>query len=57
MCLGGYRIGGEAVVVVRIGTWNLENLFRPAGGADPATDADYQAKLTALTTRHRRDGT
>jgi endonuclease/exonuclease/phosphatase family metal-dependent hydrolase len=35
-------------MVVRIGTWNLENLFRPAGGADPATDPGYQAKLAAL---------
>lgn len=35
-------------MVVRIGTWNLENLFRPGGAAGPRTDADYRAKLSAL---------
>ena len=35
-------------MVVRIGTWNLENLFRPGAGGGPRTDAAYQAKLTAL---------
>jgi hypothetical protein len=32
---------------MRIGTWNLENLFRP-GPAGPSTDAVYQAKLDSL---------
>lgn len=35
-------------MVVRIGTWNLENLFRPGTAGGPRTDAAYQAKLTAL---------
>ena len=35
-------------MVVRIGTWNLENLFGPGDAAGPRTDADYQAKLSAL---------
>jgi endonuclease/exonuclease/phosphatase family metal-dependent hydrolase len=39
----------EATMAVRIGTWNLENFFRPAGGVDPATDPNYQAKLKALS--------
>lgn len=34
--------------MVRIGTWNLESLFRPGGAAGPRTDAAYQAKLAAL---------
>lgn len=35
-------------MVVRIGTWNLENLFRPGTDGGPRTDTAYQAKLTAL---------
>jgi endonuclease/exonuclease/phosphatase family metal-dependent hydrolase len=35
-------------VVVRIGTWNLENLFRPGTPGGPSTDAVYQAKLDKL---------
>ena len=43
-----HRGGSErGSVVVRIGTWNLENLFRP-GPAGPSTDAVYQAKLDKL---------
>jgi len=34
--------------VVTIGTWNLENLFRPGGGDGPSSDEAYQAKLDAL---------
>lgn len=34
--------------VVTIGTWNLENLFRPGEDSGPETDAEYQAKLEAL---------
>jgi endonuclease/exonuclease/phosphatase family metal-dependent hydrolase len=34
--------------MVRIGTWNLENLFRPGGQAGPTTDAAYAKKLDAL---------
>ncbi|MBM0123798.1 endonuclease/exonuclease/phosphatase family protein [Pimelobacter simplex] len=36
---------------MRIGTWNLENLFRPhESDAAPSSHADYDAKLTALAT-------
>ena len=34
--------------MVRICTWNLENLFLPGEAAGPETAAQYQAKLTAL---------
>src|SRR5687768_6547253 len=35
--------------MVVIGTWNLENLFRPGvDDAGPSDDATYQAKLDAL---------
>ena len=34
---------------MRIGTWNLENLFRPADGSDtPTGTAAYEAKLASL---------
>lgn len=32
----------------RLGTWNLENLFRPGADAGPRTPADYDAKLDGL---------
>jgi predicted extracellular nuclease len=35
-------------MVVRIGTWNLENLFKPPSDFGPKTDAEYDAKLDAL---------
>lgn len=34
--------------MVKVGSWNLENLFRPGGAAGPSTDAAYSAKLDAL---------
>lgn len=34
--------------MVRIGTWNLENLFRPGDEGGPSSDAVYQAKLDVL---------
>jgi len=34
--------------MITVGTWNLENLFRPGNDADPDAEAAYQAKLTAL---------
>lgn len=34
--------------MVRIGTWNVENLFRPDGEAGPDTDKAYSTKLDAL---------
>ena len=37
-------------MVVRIGTWNLENLFCPGEQDGASTHAAYQAKLTALST-------
>jgi len=30
--------------VITVGTWNLENLFRPGSGAAPGSDAAYDAK-------------
>ena len=33
--------------VITVGTWNLENLFRP-GDASPESATTYQAKLKAL---------
>lgn len=33
---------------MRIGTWNLENLFRPGGDSGPRSDQPYQDKLAAL---------
>src|SRR5262245_59702254 len=35
-------------MVVRIGTWNLENLFKPPSEFGPKNDAEYDAKLAAL---------
>lgn len=34
--------------MVRIGTWNLENLFRPGGESGPKTPEAYAAKLASL---------
>ncbi|MFD0304834.1 endonuclease/exonuclease/phosphatase family protein [Streptomyces sp. NPDC127119] len=31
-----------------LGTWNLENLYRPGGAFGPRTEAAYEAKLTRL---------
>ncbi len=31
-----------------LGTWNLENLYRPGGAFGPRTEAAYEAKLTTL---------
>jgi predicted extracellular nuclease len=39
---------GVVVTMIRVGTWNLENLFLPGGPAGPTTDAAYEAKLDAL---------
>ncbi|MGL5827733.1 MAG: endonuclease/exonuclease/phosphatase family protein [Nocardioides sp.] len=33
---------------LRIGTWNLENLFRPGGPSGPADDGVYREKLDSL---------
>jgi endonuclease/exonuclease/phosphatase family metal-dependent hydrolase len=33
---------------MRIGTWNLENLFRPNDGVGPTSQEAYDAKLTVL---------
>jgi endonuclease/exonuclease/phosphatase family metal-dependent hydrolase len=34
--------------MVVVGTWNLENLYRPGGEFGPKTDAAYQAKIAAV---------
>jgi hypothetical protein len=35
--------------MTRIGTWNLQNLFRPGGGSGgPGDEEAYRAKLEAL---------
>ncbi|WP_199542993.1 endonuclease/exonuclease/phosphatase family protein [Prauserella sp. PE36] len=34
--------------MIAIGTWNLENLFKPGGEAGPRTQDAYEAKLAAL---------
>ena len=33
---------------MKIGTWNLENFFRPGGPAGPTTDTAYAAKLATV---------
>jgi endonuclease/exonuclease/phosphatase family metal-dependent hydrolase len=33
---------------VIVGTWNLENLFRPGADAGPTDEQAYDAKLTEL---------
>jgi predicted extracellular nuclease len=35
-------------MAIRIGTWNLENLFKPPSPYAPETQAEYDAKLDAL---------
>ena len=39
---------GRGRVVIRIGMWNVENLFRPGGEFGPRTDEEYRRKLAAL---------
>lgn len=34
--------------MITIGTWNLENLFRPGAESGPSSEQAYQAKLAAL---------
>lgn len=38
----------EECVVVTLGTWNLENLFRPGNDGGPDSGQEYQAKLDLL---------
>ena len=35
-------------MVIRVGTWNLENLFKPPNPFAPKTEEEYGAKLDAL---------
>jgi endonuclease/exonuclease/phosphatase family metal-dependent hydrolase len=46
----GIRYDGDVCAIVSVGTWNLENLFRPGspGGFGPRTQEIYDAKLDAL---------
>jgi hypothetical protein len=39
---------GESVVVLRIGTWNLENPSVPRVRPDPSVEGEYRAKLKAF---------
>ena len=34
--------------MVAVGTWNLENLYRPGGQFGPKTQEAYEAKLATL---------
>ena len=34
--------------MVVVGTWNVENLFRPGAESGPDSEAAYEAKLAAL---------
>ena len=34
--------------MVAVGTWNLENLYRPGGQFGPKTQSAYEAKLATL---------
>ena len=34
--------------MVAVGTWNVENLYRPGGAFGPKTQEAYEAKLTTL---------
>ena len=47
---GSIRAWAEGlwVMVIRIGTWNLENLFKPPNPFAPKTEEEYEAKLDAL---------
>jgi endonuclease/exonuclease/phosphatase family metal-dependent hydrolase len=51
VCSGG-TLGSPAVLgggaVFKVMTWNVENLFRPAVGAGPPSQAVYDAKLNGL---------
>ena len=41
----------RAITIVRmvtIGTWNLENLFRPGDDSGPKSSQEYESKLDAL---------
>ncbi len=46
-------MGGVMAVV---GTWNLENLYRPGGDFGPTTEAAYNEKLTSLAATITRLG-
>ncbi len=35
-------------MVLKVMTWNVENLFRPGGPSGPTSEASYQAKLAGL---------
>src|SRR5450432_733040 len=45
------RQEGRCWLRMPIGTWNLENLFRPGAAVGPTDQQAYQAKLTALAAK------
>lgn len=48
-CFVGYSLRAITIVgMVTIGTWNLENFFRPGSGG-PKTKGEYAKKLNALS--------
>jgi hypothetical protein len=42
-------------MVIRIGTWNLENLFKPPNPFAPKTEQEYHAKLDLASAITRMD--
>ena len=44
------RRAANVMCMVTIGTWNLENLFRPGEDSGPRDSREYESKLDALAT-------
>jgi endonuclease/exonuclease/phosphatase family metal-dependent hydrolase len=44
----GARPGGEGADMTVVGTWNLENLFKPGTGFGPDSETVYREKLAGL---------
>lgn len=49
-CFVGYSLSAITIVnMVTIGTWNLENFFKPGSDGGPKTKGEYAKKLEALS--------